>query len=255
MLKQELHYITVSLLYWGGIVASLFATHIFFPGSEWITLAVILLTIVSVWLLPELLAIWLLVLSTTAIVMIMVFGISYIPVPERVFYIFLLPAAGLATLYLLRLSYQQLAGNEEKAARKTLSFWKRANESAFPVQIGMVRWAHFEQFREINPRESHRVLRVVKHRLKSHPSIRDVFVLPNGAFLIFANNDSKTASLSEQLKESLEKIPFRNIYNPNAIQFQIVQDEWEKQDLESVRFADLIKHLGRKLETEIIIEY
>ncbi len=140
MLKQELHYITVSLLYWGGIVASLFATHIFFPGSEWITLGVILLTIVSVWLLPKLLAIWLLVLSTTAIVMIMVFGISYIPVPERVFYIFLLPAAGLATLYLLRLSYQQLAGNEEKAARKTLSFWKRANESAFPVQIGMVRW-------------------------------------------------------------------------------------------------------------------
>ena len=52
MLKQELHYITVSLLYWGGIVASLFATHIFFPGNEWITLGVILLTIVSVWLLP-----------------------------------------------------------------------------------------------------------------------------------------------------------------------------------------------------------
>ena len=62
-------------------------------------------------------------------------------------------------------------------------------------------------------------------------------------------------SLFFWLSRTLEKIPFRNIYNPNAIQFQIVQDEWEKQELESLRFADLIKHLGRKLETEIIIEY
>ena len=72
---------------------------------------------------------------------------------------------------------------------------------------------------------------------------------------MFADGQTRPASLTEQLKESLENIPFHNIDNPNAIQFQIVQEKWEKTALEPMLFSDLVKHLGRKLETEIIIEY
>ena len=255
MLKQELYFITMVLLYWGLIVTSLYVTHVWFAGSEWITLGVILLSVVSVWLLPELLTIWLIVLSTTAIIMIMVFGISYISIPERAFYIFLLPSIGLFTLYLTRLGYRLLAGNERKAAQKKFESCKQSGKSAFPMQIGMVRWAHFEQFREINPRESRRILWVIKHHLEAHPSVCDVFVLSNGTFLMFADGQARPASLTEQLKDSLENIPFHNIDNPNAIQFQIVQEKWEKTALEPMLFTDLVKHLGRKLETEIIIEY
>lgn len=255
MLKQGIQFIILSFLYWGCIVTSLYASHIFFPGDEWVTFAVILLAMVSVWLLPELLVIWMLVLSTALIVMIMVFGISYIPVPERVFYIFLLPSMGLGTLYLVRLAYRLLAGDELKAAQKKFESYQMTSESGSPMQIGMVRWAHFEQFREINPRESRRVVREVKRRLKAQPNIHDVFVLSNGTFLLFADHNVKTDALTEQLKAFLEKIPFHNRENSNAIQLQIVQEEWECPELESVLFSDLMKHLGRKLETEIITEY
>ena len=184
--------------------------------------------------------------------MIMVLVSFTSPVPERVLHF---PSSGcrIITLYLLRLSHRQLCEMRKKAARKPFLFLERANESAFPVQqIGMVVGSTSEQFREINPRESH-CLPGCQASSEVSSNIRDVFLSCQMVpFWFLQTMILKLTFFIRTVERVFEKNPFSKIYTIQChFSFRIVQDEWEKTRSWVCALYDLIKHLGA-LETEII---
>lgn len=253
-MKHSLHFACKIALFLLFILFCLSITHAFFPGDEWMTVSLILLTIASVLLLPDLLAVWLLLLATVVLVMIMVFGLSFIPVSERFFFALLLPTIGLYCLWLLRISRLLFVESEIESAQK----WYLQRDSEETNQRGikllMVRWAHFEQFREINAKECQQILSQVKDRLSKHPCMEKVFTLQDGSFLVVAS-DEEVLHGKNEIKDLLRELTFNKGTSRHAVQFQIAQEDIRMGGEQEKSFNELLKGLNRKLETEIIVEY
>lgn len=252
MLKLKLLFSTVLLSWLALIGSSVYATGVFFPGDEWITIGLVVLMVLSVWCLSELLSVWFLVLSTVLLILILLLGVSYVPVAERLFYVLLTISLGLLTLSLSRIFFLLRIGNETDIAQ--VMFDKLAHLEK--RRILLIRWAHFEQIRETNPKECRNIVASIKQTLREIEGIGAVFILDKGSFLVFVEEGKgQSCPFLDEIKVKLEEIPFNNFSQQQVIQFQMAEASLSSQDEQQPDFADLIKRLGRKLETEIIIEY
>lgn len=232
------------------IVGSLSFVHFYLNGNVWATVGIIVLILLSVTVLSDLATIWLFILSTVAGVMIVIYGINYLTTVETVFYILLVPLLGILTIALNRLYYQVRTGNEIAFAQN------RFHKHQYKIErIIMVSWAHFKQFKEVNPKETGRTLAEIKERLVQIPKEQKVYTLSDGCFLLFAKKGS--ALSREDVGEALSGMLFNNAGygSQQAIQFQIAEESLNQDVHREETFQEVLKSLGRKLETEIIIEY
>lgn len=127
------------------------------------------------------------------------------------------------------------------------------------IQSLLIHWSHEDLFFQIKPKEYNHMLSRIQDVISQSLMYNDkLYYVSEGNFLVIS--DSNQHSLKEiyfnEIKEKLEELIFHGEDGNQAIQFQtgyLVVDS-ENRD-KNQHYSDIISHLKRQLETDVIVEY
>jgi GGDEF domain-containing protein len=251
-----------------------------------ISLAVSLLIIlgfVSSFVLPNLILTWLAIFGSFVAGFIMIFGVVYLPVSERLILILTFPfycwmgtvikySVGIRgsalsnrnniityTQHVNSITKLKNSNNASRYYKKYLEFIEKSKGDSIGIDATCIQWAHSEQLRQVNTSEYRRVLRVIADKLKEFrlPD-ESLYYLEGGTFLIFSPRQSVglRRELQVTTEQILQKIKFNNQNTLHDLQFKYSNVSVNSSNLTNFdTFEELEKKLRRKLETDIIVEY
>lgn len=251
--KYYLWILIISFILFTG--ASLYLTHLFFTGSEIFVVLTMLLLILATTVLTDLLQIWLIILTEIIGGIFLISGISYISISERIFIMTLILLYGILCLTIKRAYFKHRMGNEIDGASTRYQDLINDERLTIPMEIKLISWAHFNQFAEINPKESQRVLGTIRSTLKQHLETPNIYYIGNGSFVIFLQKHPNNSLSSQNVKDILKDITFHNFDSSQEIQIKVGQRGLNTDSPNSLNFEELIGILNRQLETDIIREY
>ncbi|KRM06298.1 hypothetical protein FC89_GL001170 [Liquorilactobacillus ghanensis DSM 18630] len=243
----------------------------------------IFLGFLSSFILPNLILTWLAIFGTIAVAFVMLFGVVYLPVVERIILIFTFPlycwlgaiikyAIGMRgsalsdrsniityTQHVNSITKLKNSANASRYYKKYLNFIKDSASDSVGIDVTCIQWAHSEQFRQLNPAEYRKVLRTVADDLKKYrlPD-ESLYYLKQGVFLIFSPQESSELRKELQVttERFLEQIKFNNQDVSHDLQFKFSYVNVNFANLKKfATFEELEKKLVRQLETDIIVEY
>ena len=127
------------------------------------------------------------------------------------------------------------------------------------IESLLIHWSHEDLFFQIKSSEYNHMLSRIQDVISQSLMYNDkLYYVSEGNFLIIS--DSNQHSLKEiyfnEIKEKLEELIFHGEDGNQAIQFQtgyLVVDS-ENRD-KNQHYSDIISHLKRQLETDVIVEY
>ncbi|MEX2784143.1 hypothetical protein AB3331_02955 [Streptococcus sp. H49] len=223
----------------------------------------LILALLSAVFLSDMMATWLTLFSLALSTIILVAGVVYIPLYQRLLLALTFPLVlGLAK----RLAYQHhlRLSKVKDETQKAYHYYQDyaamiETESEEELQIYLMHWAHNDYFEQIHSKEFRRMLKRIKmtlHRYCNYGS--KIFYLSDGDFIIFSSdsNDSFQTFFQEQVLPELATLHFRNTKSVHEIQYQGGYLLLNKANLHDYQdFDDALNHLLRQLETDIIVEY
>lgn len=257
----------------------IYAVNLYMPD---IIVPVITLMIMGLFigcLLPNIIATWLIIILTTIGSGFLVLGQMILPLSSKLILILILPVvAGVMIFNRKQLGlfsfnhanqeqverymqhYDQVTKlqgryNAEKIYHKIVNFIKQDTDDELWVHVTALKWTHGHQFSQFHYDEYNQMIKDVAKLLKDKrlPS-EALYYLGDGMFLIISYETSDHAILkrTQMTKEGLN--------NLTAIQ-TTPQFQWGylKVNHDNVTkfltFEEVVKHLERMMETDIIVEY
>lgn len=247
------------------------------------TSCLIILGFLSSFIFPNLILTWLAIFASIVAGFILMFGVVYLPIAERLILIFVFPYfcwLGTIIKYSIGIRGSALSSqsniitytqhvnsitklkNNDNAARYYQNYLKfiRENDSdSIGIDVSCIQWAHNEQFRQVNPAEYRKVLRSIADNLKKYrlPD-ESLYYLGKGTFLIFSPQQSKPLQdeLRDETKKFLNQTKFFDQGVLHDLQFKFSDTNVNHSNQKKyATFAELEKKLRRQLETDIIVEY
>lgn len=209
--------------------------------------------------LSDLLLTWTILLSFGLGIIFLVLGIVYIPSLQVFIFLFSFPVLIgilIKIRYYLFKMVSQVQDQEEEAALEYESMLSSKSEE---IQTLLIHWSHEDLFFQIKPKEYNRMLSRIQDVISQSLMYNDkLFYISEGNFLVIS--DSNQHSLKEiyfnDLKEKLEELVFHGEDGNQGIQFQtgfLVVNSENRGKFKS--YSDVISHLKRQLETDVIVEY
>lgn len=209
--------------------------------------------------LSDLLLTWTILLSFGLGIIFLVLGIVYIPSLQIFIFLFSFPVLIgilIKIRYYIFKMVSKVQDQEKKASADYESMLSSQNEG---IQALLIHWSHEDLFFQIKPKEYNRMLSRIQDVISQKLMYNDkLYYISEGNFLVLS--DSNQHSLKEiyfnDLKEKLEELIFHGEDGNQAIQFQtgyLVVDS-ENRD-KNQHYSDIISHLKRQLETDVIVEY
>lgn len=209
--------------------------------------------------LSDLLLTWTILLSFGLGIIFLVLGIVYIPSLQIFIFLFSFPVLIgilIKIRYYLFKMVSQVQDQEEEAALEYESMLSSKSEE---IQTLLIHWSHEDLFFQINPKEYNRMLSRIQDVISRKLMYNDkLYYISEGNFLVIS--DSIQHSLKEiyfnEIKEKLEELVFHGEDGNQGIQFQtgyLIVDS-ENRD-KNQHYSDIISHLKRQLETDVIVEY
>lgn len=119
----------------------------------------------------------------------------------------------------------------------------------------IIKWEHDQQFAQFNLEEHSQILKQIAKVLKKSRLVdENLYYLGNGEFLIISNTiaPGTLMVLNDELKAELRALKYED-YHPA---FKMATQHIVEEDL--ILYPDLdaiLKHLKRKLETDLVVEY
>ena len=132
-----------------------------------------------------------------------------------------------------------------------------ANKDYLPLwcDFTIIDWEHNQQFAQFNLEDHNKILRQIAQILKKNRLVdENLYYLGNGQFLIISNTiaPGTLMVLNDELKARLKALRYED-YQPV---FKMATLHITKRDLfEYPDFNAILKHLKRKLETDLVVEY
>ena len=217
------------------------------------------LALFAVLVLSDLLLTWTILLSFGLGIIFLVLGIVYIPSLQIFIFLFSFPVLIgilIKVRYYLFKMVSKVQDQEEEAATDYESMLASQSEG---IQSLLIHWSHEDLFFQIKPSEYNHMLSRIQDVISQSLMYNDkLYYVSEGNFLIIS--DSNQHSLKEiyfnEIKEKLEELIFHGEDGNQAIQFQtgyLVVDS-ENRD-KNQYYSDIISHLKRQLETDVIVEY
>ncbi len=119
----------------------------------------------------------------------------------------------------------------------------------------IIKWEHEQQFAQFNLEEHSQILKQIAKVLKKSRLVdENLYYLGNGEFLIISNTiaPGTLMVLNDELKDKLRALKYED-YHPA---FKMVTQHIVEKDLKLYPDLDaILKHLKRKLETDLVVEY
>ncbi|MGT2949219.1 hypothetical protein [Streptococcus devriesei] len=223
----------------------------------------IFMVVLTPWFLTDLLVTWTELFALIISAFILVVGISYIPLRDRLVLIFALPIILMIANRLedLTLEKRSAIAVQTSKAKSYYEYYARKAQhfDDITIQTMLVSWAHAEQFKQTQPKEYYASIKRINRAIfKSKEDSDRVFYLRNGLFLIIQTSSDPNwrKGLEEEISINLSKIRFTNENSTHEIQFQygyqlVDHENWQRY----AYYEDILRRLERLLETHIIVEY
>ncbi|WP_281165611.1 hypothetical protein [Liquorilactobacillus sicerae] len=242
-----------------------------------------MLGVVGGFILPNVLLTWCIFFSIVIGASLMMIGIIYLPIIERIILIFVFPIYGFLTLnlkYLIGVRFSALSDknnvinyiehvssvtklkNRENAANNYRHYWQafdriKSNQLAFSITC--INWAHSEQFQQINSQAYITTLKQIADSLKRIriPS-ENIYYLDDGNFLIISPIFDKMThdKLNQLTKNHLSEIQFNDANIKHQLQYKFAFEYINNKNKQKfANFDKIERNLKRQLEADIIKEY
>ncbi|KRL03539.1 hypothetical protein [Liquorilactobacillus capillatus] len=242
-----------------------------------------LLGLVSVFVLPDVLLTWFIILAIMAGIFTMMVGIVYLPLIERLILVCTMPfLGGLGVLvkalggvresalsnksniinYTTHVNSITKLKNKDNAARfyeRYVNFINKLGSKELTVGVTCINWAHNNQYRQLNYTEYKRVLKEIADVLKAQRLPDEVICyIGSGSFLIFSSKleEALEESISRAVRKSIGKIKYQDQGVEHNLQYKYAYQTVNYRNVKKFKnFTDLTNNLKRQLETKIVVEY
>ena len=149
----------------------------------------------------------------------------------------------------------QTTYNAQKLYRKISKILTEKRYLPLWCDFTIIEWKHEQQFAQFNLDDHHRILQQIAGVLKKNRLVdENLYYLGNGQFLIISSTiaPGTLMVLNDELKAKLKSLKYED-YQPA---FKMATQHITETDLlEYPDFDAMLKHLKRKLETDLVVEY
>lgn len=149
----------------------------------------------------------------------------------------------------------QTTYNAQKLYQKISKILREKSYLPLWDDFTIIKWEHDQQFAQFNLEEHSQILKQIAKVLKKSRLVdENLYYLGNGEFLIISNTiaPGTLMVLNDELKAELRALKYED-YHPA---FKMATQHIVEEDLKLYPDLDaILKHLKRKLETDLVVEY
>ncbi|MBP2058332.1 hypothetical protein J2Z60_001511 [Lactobacillus colini] len=144
--------------------------------------------------------------------------------------------------------------NAKKLYRRHIKILKENPKLGLNINLMMIHWENYEQYKEMNPTSYDKLLKKITHILKANRLTEEfIYYLGNATFLI--NSPNLEPRIFNQVNLKTENKLFK-LPEPIPTSLKVVNLYVDNSNLDKYDTPEkMLKHLERELETTIIVEY